>query len=600
MTYPSLKDYILPQHKAYTYNMKFRTFGWIQNPGKFENLQITVQVLDTKSSTYKSLKNDWIQHYIAFQPEKDILQQKLNSNEFIFTYKELIGTNRNEDGDAAATRQESVADGLLRIAVTPQRYQTNHKHWIDAWSADGFLRWAVSLGFFEYDREHDTFTITSLGKQFSRAEPNSPEYISILTKAIMSYAPATRILELLNDGDAHTKFDLGSHLGFIGEAGFTSYDEDLMLEWYQQASDTERKDIRANTEGTSDKYARGIVNWLIGLGLARKIDDGSDSVFPHYRITAKGMSTLSNSTGHGGHPRQAKRILWESLATTGKNRNYIRTRRAYVLNLLRNSTSLNNVISNLNSYGFHDGPAIIKSDIRGLINCGIRIEHTNDYSTLVLRDLLNHVDIPDINITEELKDKALTDEKNAVLECTNLDDKYYALLDYAQEGTLRSLDFEELTAQLFKNVYGLQAHHLGGANRPDAIAYNHNFGLILDTKAYANGYRINIGQRDEMLRYVVDNQRRDTERNDTNWWERFEYTDIPHNQYYFIWVSGKFVGNFAGPIAYISHETGSTGGVLAVKEMLIGGDLIQRGELSVDEIPSRINNREIIFSHRQQ
>ncbi|MDF7665928.1 restriction endonuclease FokI C-terminal domain-containing protein [Bifidobacterium sp. ESL0745] len=579
--------------------MQSRTFGWIQNPGKFENLQLAVQALDAKSPTYDSLKNSWIQRYIAFPAQKNTLQRKLDSSESTFTYKELVGTNRDKTGASAKTRQESVADGLLRVAITPQRYQVNHKHWIDTWSADGFLRWAVSLGFFKYNREHDSFTITSFGRQFSRAEQNSQKYIDILTAAMMSYAPATRILALLSDGNEHTKFDLGSHLGFIGEAGFTSYDENLMLEWYQQASDSEKKDIRANTEGTSDKYARGIVNWLIGLRLAKRIDNDSDTVFPHYQITAKGISSLTSSTGHGGHPRQAKRVLWESLGTAIPNKDYIRTRRARILVLLGNSHSLRSIMDELNSQGFNDGAEIIKSDVRGLINCGIRIEHSDDYSRLVLKDLLEPMDIPAINVTEKIKAQAFSDEKNTILERTSLDEKYYALLDYTQDGVHKSRDLEELTAEFFKNVYGLKAFHLGGGRRPDVIAYNHNFGLIIDTKAYINGYGKNIKQADEMLRYVQDNQRRSTQRNHTAWWDKFEYDDIAKDQYYFVWISGTFTANFAEQIGYVARESGSTGGALTVKEMLIGGDLIQKGELSVDELPSRINNQEIILSQRQ-
>ena len=35
--------------------MASRTFGWVQDPGKIENLRKTVEVFDHKSPTYKAL-----------------------------------------------------------------------------------------------------------------------------------------------------------------------------------------------------------------------------------------------------------------------------------------------------------------------------------------------------------------------------------------------------------------------------------------------------------------------------------------------------------------------------------------------------------------
>lgn len=45
--------------------------------------------------------------------------------------------------------------------------------------------------------------------------------------------------------------------------------------------------------------------------------------------------------------------------------------------------------------------------------------------------------------------------------------------------------------------YNLSAIHLGGGRRPDVLAYNDNFGIIVDTKAYKNGYGRNVNQEDE-------------------------------------------------------------------------------------------------------
>src|SRR3712207_7098820 len=50
-------------------------------------------------------------------------------------------------------------------------------------------------------------------------------------------------------------------------------------------------------------------------------------------------------------------------------------------------------------------------------------------------------------------------------------------------------------------------------------------------------------QADEMIRYIEDNKRRDENRNPIKWWEAFPDT-IPQEEFYFMWVSSKFIGKF--------------------------------------------------------
>lgn len=68
-----------------------------------------------------------------------------------------------------------------------------------------FLRWAVSLNFVEQNRQTDIFKITSRGKQFIETQ-NEVEMNKVLREAFLSYPPATRVLEILNNNTEVTKF----------------------------------------------------------------------------------------------------------------------------------------------------------------------------------------------------------------------------------------------------------------------------------------------------------------------------------------------------------------------------------------------------------
>ncbi|MGI6681313.1 MAG: restriction endonuclease FokI catalytic domain-containing protein [Bdellovibrionota bacterium] len=128
----------------------------------------------------------------------------------------------------------------------------------DDWTADGFLRWAISIGLLQYDMDSDEVFITSLGKKFIYSKTEKEEK-NVLITAFLSYPSAVRILKLLESNNSHlTKFELGKQIGGLGEAGFTSIPQDLFIQAVATAIDSDKANIRANTEGSADKYARMI------------------------------------------------------------------------------------------------------------------------------------------------------------------------------------------------------------------------------------------------------------------------------------------------------------------------------------------------------
>lgn len=575
--------------------MKLRAFGWIQNPSNLLTLKKVVQVFDPESAQYKDLRDSIVNNQIIYFDEiRNALLEKLKNGISDFNYLELVGSGRDKQGRPTSDRKLQQAMALLQITILPQSVNTTGKRFTDNWSSDGFLRWAVSWNFVAHDRETDIFSITELGLSFSKSENGSEEETTILQKAILSYPPATQVLRILDDlNEPCTKFYIGNRLGFSGENGFTSYEESTMLEWLSNTTTAkEQKALRTDVEGTSDKYARMIAGWLKQLGFVKqsssKLTTNKEEItsFPVYQITAQGKHALRQSEGSSKNTKVTKFIKWEFLATKESNANYLRTRRAYILKYLQKTKSFKVLLNKLSIMGFTDEPEIIKNDIQGLNNFGIRIE-LND-NRVLLKDKINDFDIPNLQITQTLSDIKKEKQKAYFLRKTNLSPRYIELLEIAFDSK-RNRDFEVITAELLKVGYGLSTKILGGGRRPDGIAYTKNYGIIIDTKAYAKGYGKNISQADEMIRYIEDNQKRDINRNSVEWWNEFD-ENIPSNSYFYLWVSGQFTGHFDEQLDYTSSQTKTNGGALEVEQLLWGADAVMKGNFDIEKIPDYMNN----------
>ncbi|WP_174720826.1 restriction endonuclease FokI C-terminal domain-containing protein [Streptococcus periodonticum] len=577
--------------------MKTRTYGWVQNPSSFANLKKVVKIFDSNSDHYSDLRDNLLQN-IYFDDIRKELLDKLNKSEVVFSYTELVGTSKNKEGKSPKKRSDAVADALIQISILPQGFKRTGKTWTDNWTADGFLRWAVSLNFVSVNREEDTFSITTEGKRYVQTVDSSTEEKKVLREALLAYPPATQILHLLEEnGEYCTKFYLGEYLGFRGERGFTSYDEELMFDWLEDADDTEKKKIKSDVEGSSDKYARQICNWLKNVGLVdsqtvkRKFSSGKTDGFQGYKINGRGSHALRQADGSSKNYKHKKFLMWEFFATNCENRDYVRTRRAYIVKFLQETTSLSKLVDRLRQKGFNDEIEVIKSDIQGLIYFGLRIDVYED--KVVLKDSISDFTIPDLVITKELRNEKFEQRRAKFLKITNLPMKYIELLEIAFDGA-RNRDFEILTMDLFRNIYKLPSKLLGGGRKPDGLVYTDKFGIIIDTKAYGEGYSKSINQADEMIRYIEDNKRRDVNRNPIEWWKEYP-SSISNDSFYFLWISSQFVGKFQEQLDYTANETQTTGGALNVEQLLIGADLVAKGEFSSNELYSLFKNEEIIF-----
>lgn len=582
-----------------THNRKFRAFGWVQDPGNLRSLCDVVAVFDKCSQKHNDLIKTIIPKLVEERDGRDDFIKSLSSIPLKIKYSELVGT-------AFTPRSVSRCNGIIQAAVKGQG-----RDFIGDWPADNFVRWAHCFGFLKYDYADDTFEITEKGLELTNAR-ESGEALSnrekeLLINAILAYPPARRILNLLSETeDTHlTKFEIGQQLGFVGENGFTSMPQKIFVRSLVNASPKDRKTMKADWEGSSDKYARMIASWLEKLGLVEKVPktitvltagkEYKETIGQAYIITAKGLTALRKANGKSKHKRIAKNVCWEMLSTKGKDREYLRTRRAYVLKYLsenKDGVMVTEIINYFETVNLAETEKTILDDIKGLQNIGINILYKD--GKFILDDKINDFIIP---LPQSLAKSNLAETKEKIRErMLNLSHEYLALIDLAYDSKQNRL-FEMKTLDLLTEECGYQGLHLGGSRKPDGIIYTNDdrckYGVIIDTKAYSNGYNLPIAQADEMERYIGENQTRNEKINPNKWWEQFS-NDI--NEFYFMFVSGHFIGNFKSQIERISRNKGVNGTALAVTNLLLCVEAYKTGAFTHETIKSKMfNNSEFLF-----
>ena len=569
-------------------NQNFRTFGWVQDPSDFESLIKVVSIFDNKSETHKELVNEKIDRLIEKRDGKSHFLEVLNSTPLKIKYADLVGTS-------FTPRSSARCNGIVQATVKGQV-----RDFISDWPADNFVRWAHALGFIKYNYFDDSFEITEEGLNLTGAK-TIEEKEEILIDSLLSYPPAVRILNLLSDGKVKTKFELGKNLGFIGEDGFTSIPQDVLIMTLATTEDTkERNKLRTDTEGSSDKYARMIAKWLSKLGLlvqvAKEVElsiggkNYKEKIGQSYMITAKGIQSLNKANGKSRHKRISKNISWEMLATKGTDRNYIRTRRALIIkNLIecKSGLTLEEIRDRLEIQAISELFTVVKDDLDGLMNIGLNIEKMGE--KYYFNDEINDFIIP---IIENSEKSEFTQEKDNLREkLDTLSHEYLSLVDLAFDSQQNRL-FEMKTIELLTKECNYKGVHLGGSRKPDGIIYTENstdnYGVIIDTKAYSNGYNLPISQVDEMVRYVEENNKREKERNSNEWWKEFgENID----KFYFSFISGKFIGNIEEKLQRITIFTNVYGNAMTIITLLYLANEIKANRLKNMEVVKYFDNK---------
>ena len=569
-------------------NQNFRTFGWVQDPSDFESLIKVVSIFDNKSETHKELVNEKIDRLIEERDGKSHFLEVLNSIPLKIKYADLVGTS-------FTPRSSARCNGIVQATVKGQV-----RDFISDWPADNFVRWAQALGFIKYNYFDDSFEITEEGLNLTGAK-TIEEKEDILIDSLLSYPPAVRILNLLSDGKVKTKFELGKNLGFIGEDGFTSIPQDVLIMTLATTEDTkERNKLRTDTEGSSDKYARMIAKWLSKLGLlvqvAKEVElniggkNYKGKIGQSYMITAKGIQSLNKVNGRSRHKRISKNISWEMLATKGTDRNYIRTRRALIIKSLiecKSGLTLEEIRDRLELQAISELFTVVKDDLDGLMNIGLNIEKIGE--KYYFNDEINDFIIP---IIENSEKSEFTQEKDNLREkLDTLSHEYLSLVDLAFDSQQNRI-FEMKTVELLTKECNYKGVHLGGSRKPDGIIYTENstdnYGVIIDTKAYSNGYNLPISQVDEMVRYVEENNKREKERNSNEWWKEFGKNI---DKFYFSFISGRFIGNIEEKLQRITIFTNVYGNAMTIITLLYLANEIKANRLKNMEVVKYFDNK---------
>lgn len=588
---------------VHTEMSKFRALGWVQDPADFRSLCDVVAIFDRNSPVHADLVKNIIPAIVNEEDGRDVLLKAMAEEPLKIRYRDLTGTSFSPRGSARC-------NGIVQAAVKGQK-----QPFISDWPANNFLRWAHALGFIKYDHNDDTFEITEQGLRLTTAERENKKDISdnekaILIEAMLSYPPAIRVLSLLEKEGAHlTKFEIGRQLGFVGEAGFSSFPQDLYISTLAQTKNLKEKSkMRSDWEGSADKYARMISGWLCDLGLLRQVvkevtvrqcgETYTEKVFHSFVITGNGRMALKNSGGNSKHKRVVKNVYYELFSCKAKDREYLRLRRALALKCIaakkKEVVSLADIQTYLKDNNLDETLETIADDLQGLVNIGLNIEQISP-DTYLFDDALSDFDI---YIPARTEESVLTKVKNQVRgQLTAITHEYLALIDLAYDGTQNRL-FEMKTLEILTNECGFKGRHLGGSRKPDGIIFTDrlaaDYGVIIDTKAYADGYNLPISQADEMERYVRENQGRDSVVNANKWWEEFPAS---LENFHFMFVSGAFKGDFRKQLGRISRNTGVSGAALPIVSLLLCANAIREEKISLADIRAKMfKNDEYVMS----
>lgn len=568
-----------------------RSFGWVQDPGKFENLKRVVGTFYYGSAIHQNLISTIIPNLIEERDGKTRFIGVLSNQPLKLSYKDLVGTS-------FYPRASARCNGIIQAVLPGQK-----RSFQGDWPADNFLRWAHALGLIGYDYISDSFEITELGKQYVESVDNSNEEKEILSQALLSYPPVMRILNLLSNGSHLTKFELGKQFGFVGEDGFTTLPQNILLDSLSRITDAKEKNkMKTDWDGSADKYARMICSWLATLDWVVKepkeftVNGKTETIGQAYKITHKGLEARRRGLGVNIANRIIKNVYWELFAPKCTDRVYIRTRRSYILKILEKSNAIISVI-NIQStlkrqYGLDIGIETIKDDIQGFINIGLNIDISE--RGYKFKDSITDFIIPELTVQETRLSDLLQYKENCREQLHNVSHDYLSLLDMAFDSTQNRL-FEMQTIDLFVNECGFSGRHLGGGRKPDGIIYREEeqHGVIIDTKAYSNGYGLPISQADEMGRYIRENQTRDTAINPNHWWDNFPETI---NAFNFAFISSVFKGNIGVTLQRIALDTGVNGVAISVINLLLIAEKLKTNMMSYQDFYNKLDlNNELQF-----
>lgn len=579
--------------------------AWIQNCHDFDGLIETVKIFDAKSNTNIKLK---IQRIVE---DDDIKKRML----YYLENPEKIPLSLLK-GTSFKPRSAAKCNGIAQAVICGQKFIDNKKkEFTDDWTAINYIKWANVLGLIKIIEDKNTskkgevyLTITDLGLELCKATTNDNKN-NILRDSFAKYPPVYRILSLLNDTqEGLTKYELGKNLGYKDENGFTSLNIDFLINSIENKDKKIINKELMNFEGTSDKYARGICKWLLHLGLIEQeklIKRGIPLL--NYKINFYGKKLLNTINGNSSNPQTVKRVI-AGLLSSGTDKNlYTAHRRNNILSILNNKKGFtivqikDKLLSN--KISIDEEESVIYNDIHGFINIGINIVNENNMYFLKDKLDIEEIELPKYITTSDEVTSKLNNIYNKIDK--SMYDEYYSLipLSYNEDGKKFRI-FESKVMEYLLKYLMIDGKYLGGINKPDGLLFlnyvdNNNIEkkvtVLLDQKAYSEGFSLNVGQTDPMGRYIdqIKNKIKNKD-NSHNWW------DIEHiinsDEILYCYVSSKFNGVFEKKIDDFSNLKTINGSVITAENLLLIGNKLKNGNMTIKQFLELLrSNKEIII-----
>lgn len=561
--------------------MANRSTGWIQDPGELENLIKVVELFDWKTNTHQNLSLNLIPQKILIGDGQQDLIAELNSRDGYKNYPKI--SYRSLIGSAFKPRPSARCNGIVQALISGQR-----RNFISDWPANNFVRWTETLGFIQYYKKDDSYSITDFGLKFTETTNLDMKFV-ILKEALLRYPPVIRILELLYNkyyknprNSLLSKFELGKELGFRGEDGFTTYPQHLVIHAIVMNPE-KRNSILTNWEGSSDKYARMIcgwlthkqINWVEQSKKSISINIGSKTVETNipqsYSITLDGINSYRKSRARSRHRKVPKRVFFEMLATKGTDKDYLRTRRALVIQYLRNWRTIRQIQIFLKNNQFNNiHTNVIKNDVDNFGRIGLNVIQ-NKQNKFRIADTIIGLRIPTLPIPQLVPSFITSTKLQLSTRINYIDHSFFDLIDLGFDSRQNRL-YELRIVELLNLISNLKALHLTGGNKPEIIAFspskNPINGVIMDSKSYKSGFNIPNSERDKMVRYINEYKRKNNKLNSNRWWENFKEFNYPTNPIIYNFVSGNFIGQFLSQIQYIFTQTGINGGTITSEKLI--------------------------------
>lgn len=164
----------------------------------------------------------------------------------------------------------------------------------------------------------------------------------------------------------------------------------------------------------------------------------------------------------------------------------------------------------------------------------------------VIQAVVNHTGLPEAKVRSTLHDLIRSPQEGL----SQFLDRYQQM---AFSGTDEAIAFEQATASVMRDVFGLRANHVGqGGRLPDVEVWNEDWLGIVDTKAYA-AYDLPSDHQLRMQTSYIPKYR-----------ENKAATSSLPDLAFFMYVAGGFAASFNGKLGLIKTATNMPGSGIGI------------------------------------